>query len=544
MSGSRRVLSVGESALLVECASLDEVMGLNARLGVERPAGVVDIVPAARTVLVVSTDSAVATSLRPWLATVSVLDLETSPTEPVTIEVVYDGEDLAWVAAHLGLSDQGVVEWHTTQTWRCAFTGFAPGFAYCVGETANLAVPRRSSPRPLVPAGSVGLAGEFSAVYPKSSPGGWQLIGRTTALLWDVERERPALIGPGDQVRYVAVREIVTVERDDVGHKPKAPAADTLSGPALEIVSPGWQSLIEDQGRPAMLHMGVSPSGAWDTAAAAAANAAVGNIPSCPVVETVGPLVVRARGGVTIAWADRVGVCGPLTLADGEEFSVPAGSWRGYVAVTGGFTVPKTLGSASRDVLAGLGPLPLSAGDLLPVLMPSQTDDSAVITGQSQNDCACHDAKSANGNAVMRAHTTPILPALPYADICRVSPSEKDTSTPSVMTLTVTLGPRNDWITPQALTSFLRQEWEVSPESNRIGVRLEGTPLARVATAELPSEGTVAGAVELPPSGLPVILMRDHPVTGGYPVVAVVTDAGVNALAHATPGTKLRFVAN
>jgi KipI family sensor histidine kinase inhibitor len=510
----------------VECASLDEVMGLNTRLAQERPAGVMDIVPAARTVLVVTEGVEVAARLRPWLATLAPLAWQADTAQPVTIEVVYDGEDLEWVASYLGLSNEGVVQWHTQQIWRCAFTGFAPGFAYCAGEDSELAVPRRPSPRLVVPAGSVGLAGEFSAIYPKASPGGWQLIGRTTAELWNTARDTPALIGPGDPVRYVAVREVATItvtepqliaatppdhagelERQAARTDPARLSTDgsplaALKGPSLEIVSPGWQSLIEDQGRRNLAHLGISPSGAWDAAAAAAASTAVSGGPEQSVIETLGTVVVQAHGDVIVAWSDGEVLLGPVTLHEGQQFTTPEGAWRGYLAVADGFNVPQTLGSCSYDALAGLGPTPLRVGDLVSVGGAAASQERETVIGT-------------------RAATNTV------AD--------------GPLVLNVTLGPRDDWVTPEALASLLTQEWEVSSESNRVGVRLLGTPLQRSVTAELPSEGTVAGAVELPPNGLPLLLMRDHPVTGGYPVIAVIDDAGINALAHATPGTKVRF---
>jgi KipI family sensor histidine kinase inhibitor len=129
--------------------------------------------------------------------------VEAPATDAVEIPVVYDGPDLADVARLTGLAADEVVAAHTGTPWRVAFSGFAPGFAYLVGGDPRLAVPRRERSRTSVPAGSVGLAGEYSGVYPRSSPGGWQLIGRTDAVLWDLDREPPALLRPGGEVRFV-----------------------------------------------------------------------------------------------------------------------------------------------------------------------------------------------------------------------------------------------------------------------------------------------------------------------------------------------------
>ena len=202
-----RLLRCGDTAVLVELDDLEQVMGLHAAVAASPPPWVVDLVPAARTLLVrfgpadVSA-AAVAEHLR------SVRPSEgaaTADDDPVRLEVTYDGPDLAEVAELTGLSEHQVVELHTEAVWTVAFIGFAPGFGYLVGGDHRLHVERRSESRTSVPAGSVGLAGEFTGVYPRQSPGGWQLIGRTAARLWDVDRDPPALLLPGTRVRFAAV---------------------------------------------------------------------------------------------------------------------------------------------------------------------------------------------------------------------------------------------------------------------------------------------------------------------------------------------------
>lgn len=215
MSSPLRLLPCGDHALLIELNGLTEVLALTAAVRAAIEAGdpgftdVVDVVPAATTVLVTVGDGADTAGLRTGLATLSPTagaDAEPSESTPtIDIEVRYDGPDLDEVAKLTGLSPEEVVAAHTGSTWRAGFVGFAPGFAYLSGGDPRLVVSRRSEPRTSVPAGSVALAGEFSAVYPRSSPGGWQLIGRTDAVLFDVDRDPPALIEPGARVRFVAV---------------------------------------------------------------------------------------------------------------------------------------------------------------------------------------------------------------------------------------------------------------------------------------------------------------------------------------------------
>lgn len=205
----RVLLPCGDSAFLVELPGLSAVIayyrGLTGISG-DRPlpGGVIDVVPAARTVLVTfDRDMIRPSEVREWLEAAEPAAVVAGTGREVTLEVSYGGPDLAETAQFLGMSARDVVELHTSSEWTAAFSGFAPGFAYLVTTHERLRVPRRNTPRTAVPAGSVGLAGEFSGVYPRSSPGGWQLIGTTTAALWDASKAEPALIRPGDRIRFV-----------------------------------------------------------------------------------------------------------------------------------------------------------------------------------------------------------------------------------------------------------------------------------------------------------------------------------------------------
>lgn len=198
-----RLLPCGERAVLVELGGLDEVLALAEP--VRTLAGVIDVVPAEETLLVTVAEAAGLERVRRWLMENTVTSTSVGlPSRTVEIPVTYDGADLADVSAHTGLTVAQVVEAHTATPWRVGFGGFAPGFAYLVGGDPRLQVPRRSEPRPSVPAGAVGLAGSYSGIYPRSSPGGWQLIGRTDAVLFDSAADPPALLQPGMTVRFTA----------------------------------------------------------------------------------------------------------------------------------------------------------------------------------------------------------------------------------------------------------------------------------------------------------------------------------------------------
>ncbi|WP_198150286.1 5-oxoprolinase subunit B family protein [Janibacter melonis] len=209
-----RFLPMGESAWLVETDDIDAVLALDAALAPLADAGdgvwaeVDDLVPAARTLLVVARRTTNLADLATQIRAAATRADRSGPAQTagdVEIPVRYDGPDLAEVAERTGLSQAEVVAAHTGTPWRVGFGGFAPGFAYLVGGDPRLEVSRRSEPRTKVPVGAVGLAGEFSGIYPRESPGGWQLIGSTDVVLWDADRDPPALLAPGTTVRFTEV---------------------------------------------------------------------------------------------------------------------------------------------------------------------------------------------------------------------------------------------------------------------------------------------------------------------------------------------------
>ena len=214
-----RFRTCGDSGVLVELADLDETLRVFAALRSSKAAGipgsntldaVTQLIPAARTILI-SFDPLLA-SRADIIAAVRALDVSTDVcrrSRTVEIPVIYDGEDLADIAQLLGVSVPQVIARHCAHAWSVAFVGFAPGFAYLTGGDEIFDVPRRKVPRLSVPAGAVGLAGTFSGVYPRVSSGGWQLLGHTEKTMWDEHADPPALLQPGDAVRFTPARERV-----------------------------------------------------------------------------------------------------------------------------------------------------------------------------------------------------------------------------------------------------------------------------------------------------------------------------------------------
>ncbi|MBO9555455.1 biotin-dependent carboxyltransferase family protein [Cellulomonas sp.] len=285
------------------------------------------------------------------------------------------------------------------------------------------------------------------------------------------------------------------------------------AGPAVEVVAPGVLALVQDLGRPGWAHVGVGRSGAADPAALRLANRLVANPEGAAGVELLmGGLRLRARGAVTVAlagapapaWVGRtlVGHHAPLELDDGDELRVgaPSRGLRTYVAVRGGVAVPAVLGSRSTDVLGGIGPAALAAGDVLPV--------------------------------------GPAPDEWPVVDVAPVRPWPDD------VVLPVVVGPHADWFDDGLGALCGSEGYTVTPATNRVALRLDGRTVARVESAagrELPSHGLVPGAVQVPPNGLPLVFGVDHPVTGGYPVLAVVRAHALGALAQVRPGERVRF---
>ncbi|MFN8126412.1 MAG: 5-oxoprolinase/urea amidolyase family protein [Candidatus Nanopelagicales bacterium] len=403
------------------------------------------------------------------------------------IDVVYDGPDLPDVAQRAGLSAPEVVRRHTTTVYTCEFCGFAPGFAYLSDWT-----PRWSGLGATVPVRGF-------------RPAPWRSPARSPRRTPHRPRR---LATAGDHLGR------------PVPGRPRPPCADPSrrprafpGGPVIIVRHPGPLTTVQDRGRPGWSSVGVTPSGAYDRAAAHRANRLVGNSESHAVLEAVG-------GGLDLEFVDAsviavTGATGSVAVdgvaaARNATVIVRAGArltlgpltrgLRSYLAVRGGIAVAPVMGSRSWDSLGRVGPPPLAVGDALPV--------------------------------------GPGRGALPPLDHVPVVADDG--------ALTMAPGPRLDWFAADSWRLLTSTEYLVSPDSDRIGVRLTGPALTRVAhrrTAELPPEGMVRGAIQVPPDGLPILLGPDHPTTGGYPVVGVLSGASSDRCAQLLPGDRVRLSA-
>ena len=423
----------------------------------------------------------------------------------VHIPVCFDGPDLDDVAGAARTTAGAVVEQLQAATLTVSFVGFLPGFAYLEGlPSALAAVPRRATPRPSVPAGSVALAGGFVGVYPHASPGGWNVIGHTGFVLFDPATPPFSTLAPGDAVRFVAA--------EDAGHPiPVVPRpALTGRGPRqVQVDAPGMLTTVQDLGRNGVAHVGVPRAGAADPDALRAANRLVGNDDGAAGLEVTatGPrLTFRTDAHVAVTGYTEVLVDG-RALTPGTVVPVSAGQMlavgavhndlRAYVAIAGGIAMAPLLGSGSSDLLTGLGPGPLRAGDVLDLGAASR----------------------------------------PHGRMLAGDPAAAQPWSPTRRTLRVMVGPDH---AGKATSQLVEREWEVHHASDRMGVRLSGSAVDIGSTAA-PSRGMVTGAVQVPPDGQPVVLLCDHATVGGYPVLATVVRADLGVVGRCRPGDVIAF---
>jgi len=476
-------------------------------LAKRRLRGVLDAIPGARTLFVLldpaARDAAGIARLVTRLA--AERQPSSSASRLLRIPVAYGGEggpDLLAAARELRLDPADLCRRHAGAEYRVAFIGFSPGFPYLTGLPRELAVPRLDRPRPRVLPGSVGIAGEYSAIYPSETPGGWRLIGRTSVSLFDPAAEPPALLAPGDRVSFEPIGEEELLRRlaERRAGEPRGPSSDDEET-LFEIVLPGAFTSVQGAPRFGLGRSGVPAGGAMDVDSLAEGNACVGNDPgaAAPEVTLSGPeLLLRADSMLAIAGADLdaawngetapLGRAFPARRGDRITFGAPRLGARAYLCVAGGL--------AER--------------------LPAEPT-----------------RRLAKGDRIVRSR--------------RVPSPVTSASTPSRMpaddgvTLRVVAGPQADVLDEASADRFFSAAYRVSPESDRRGIRLEGPALDLRRAPDVAPEGTALGSIQVPGDGLPIVLGPDRPVTGGYAKFATVIARDWPLLAQSPPGTIVRF---
>jgi KipI family sensor histidine kinase inhibitor len=505
----RAVVPFGDSAFTTATTTQHEANSLAASIRAWGWEGVEDVVAGYRSVTVIA-DPTIADleDLKEQMAVTPVDTLRRRRGRDLEVAVCFDGPDLAEVAKVVGVDEERVIEMLVEAELEVAFLGFSPGFAYMTGLPSPLRrLERRPNPRPRVPAGSLGLAGGFAAVYPQCSPGGWNLVGRTPLRLFDPDTPPYCALQPGDVVHLVAIGAAPEEDREPT-QQTKAHGRPLITSATrrVEIERSGMLSLVEDRGRIGKAWLGVPRSGAADPLAMRLANRLVGNDDGAAVIEVIGsgPAIrVRSESSVHVAVAGdaQVRIDGLPAAANAVEplasdqlLSVDATGrgLRAYVAFGGGLQTPVVMGSRSTDLLSGLGPGPLSPGDSLALGPPTR----------------------------------------PRGRL-RVPPASLDGATIGVIA-----GP--DPCSAKQMSQFEASRFEVQGKSDRVGIRLSG-PELRAPVKGITSKGMVTGAIQVPPDGNPIVLLCDHATVGGYPVIATIVRADLARLGQLRPGDEVHF---
>jgi len=517
LGDSAVVIALGET---IDSSVAARVRAVAAEIERHPPAGLIDVVPAFATLAVYFDPlhaPAWETISAELAASVQRADAAVVSVDPrtVIIPVCYGGEfgpDLAGVAAHTRLPADEVVAQHAGGDYLVHAIGFSPGFPYLGGLPAQLETPRRATPRRLVPAGSVGIGGVQTGIYPSATPGGWNIIGRTPAELFDAARREPALLRAGDRVKFRAVPpEEFAALRENAGVQAAtgaAPRAVVPPAARIEVLRAGMFTTVQDLGRPGWRAMGVPLSGAADPFALRVANALVGNAESAAGLEftLVGPELRFTRDAVVAltgaAFAD-LPRWRPCNVAAGTvlKLGVARDGCRGFLAIAGGIDVPAMLGSRSTYVRAQLGGKEgraLRDGDVLPV---------TATTREIGNHWRIDER---------------ILPGYSRTPVVRVVRGRH---------------------AGEFGEGWLGAEFKTSSRSDRMGVRLEGGSLTRPAAADLVSLPVAPGTVQVPPDGQPIILLADAQTIGGYPQIAHVVSVDLPLVAQLRPGDRVRFQA-
>ena len=431
----------------------------------------------------------------------------------VEIPARYDGPDLVRVADSAGITVEEAVARHIAPDYRVHCLGFAPGFPYLGGLDPSLATPRLATPRTSVPAGSIAIGGEHTGIYSTPSPGGWNLIGRTDAPLFDPLADRLAamfLLRTGDRVRFVPAPDGAVPARE-VRRRGRSGSALSADGspPVLRVIASGAGLAIQDLGRPGFARFGVPPGGAMDPHAAAWANRLLDNPPSAPVLELClqGQRLEVLRDGWFAVAGSAGGTAGGSAhrRRAGEVLESPPGPggvWS-YLAVPGGFAGSTVLGSVATDVRAGIGRA-FVAGDRIPASTSTgSAPSSAVASRRVAWDERCDHAHP----PALRVWPGPQWPAFSSADRER----------------------------------FFATGWTVSPRCDRVGYRLDGPALVPP-SSEAVSEPVVVGTVQVPADGRPIVTMPDGPTLGGYAKLGVVDRDDLARLAQCRAGQVVRVV--
>lgn len=453
-----------------------------------------------------------------------------TPGRTVTIPVAYGGEhgpDLDRVADLTGLSPDEVIERHAGGAYTVYALGFSPGFPYLGGLDQALATPRLDSPRVHVPAGSVGIGGDQTGLYPQPTPGGWNLIGQTPLRLFDASQNPPALLAPGDRVRFQPISE-AEFGALQAGGAPRSVTPEPNEDQAgLRVLQPGLMTTIQDLGRRGYALYGVSPAGAVDFWSLMVGNWLLGNRARSaaleitlhgPELQVTGPIAFAITGAPIEAVLYPADGSAPQPLAPWHSYLAGPGDrislgavqqgCRSYLCLQGGIGLPPVLDSLSEDLFGQVGPLgrPLQGGDWLPIGLP------------------LHAPAEIAGRALPPVHR----------------PDWAAPAAGSVVTLRFVPGPQA--FPAEAVEQLAAEPYAVTPVSDRQGIRLSGAPLVHGPEgANILSEPIAPGSIQVPANGQPILLLGNRQTVAGYAKIGVVIYPDLARAGQLRPGDRVRF---
>jgi len=526
-----RYIPFGDNGLLVEFGDVisselnSRVIALSEAIASARIQGAEELVPTFRSLLVRYNASKISYEQLVF----RIRDIEKALTNAgiekagrkITVPVIYGGEyglDLTDVARFHGSTEEQVVKIHFRREYRVYMLGFVAGFPY-LGEVADeIVTPRLETPRLKVPAGSVGIAEKQTGIYPCEAPGGWRIIGRTPLKLFNPLHQPPALLQPGDSVKFKPISEKeFRISEETFQMQP----ADRFPGnkkgiKVFQVLKPGLFTTVQDLGRYGYLRYGVPISGAMDTFSLTAANLLVANNPgaACLEITLIGSELqaltktqIAVTGGDTSPKIDGQDVPMWQTLSLQEDEVISLGKMesgcRVYLSVGGGINTPPLLGSASTYARGGFGG----------------------INGRQLK----------TGDVIERHPTSPLKSEYKMAE--ELVPQFADHVRAHVI-----MGPQADMFSEGGINTFLSNQYKVTSEVDRMGYRLEGPMIEHRAKAEIISDALLPGAIQVPKNGKPIIMMRDAQTTGGYPKIAVTITSDLSVLGQSKPNDVIEFL--
>ncbi len=458
--------------------------------------------------------------------------LKTSPPKIHRIQVCYHPElglDLSAIAKTCKLSIEEVINLHKSILYSADILGFMPGFTYFSGLNPKLRLPRLSSPRSAVPKGSVAIAELQTAIYPRTTPGGWNLIGRTPNQMFDIQDHPPGLFMAGDQMQIEEITLDQFQRQDQKNTSKEIIRVLDKNMASIEVLQSGTFSSIQDEPRSGLSHWAVGPGGACDLSSLHLANALVGNPLDAAGIEITssGPSLYFNEA-TCVAWvgANCDGIVNnqrilgnrPVWLAKNStlKFTPLNPGFRTLLAIGGGLLLPKVLGREGSHISADIGPKRLEKGQFLSLLNPKSPLKSTFLRSLYKEDALPSFAKW---------HIrSPFLPLKTITPIYCLA------------------GPHLHFLTVKERELFWSTVWTVSNQSNRMGLRLLGDFKIKKDLPNIPSQAIAFGTIQFPPSHEPIVMLAEHQTTGGYPRLAEVIRADLVKLAQIKPGNKIQLI--